>query len=147
MIELQENNKIKLFSLHFLKLFTLGFVSILAFTILYNYLVNPISQNAQNMTVVTLSTFRIMRLLFLTPLIEELIFRVGIQNLFSRLSKSNVVAILFTSLIFAYVHNDTIFLPYFFNSLVYGLLYVKGGRSIKLPLLLHISNNLLSFLV
>lgn len=147
MIELQNNNKVKFFSLLFLKLFVLGTVSIMLFTILYNFLFNPFSQNDQNMTVISLSTFRLLRSILLTPLIEEVIFRLGIQNLFKQLSKSNIVAILFTSLIFAFVHNDTIFLPYLFNSLVYGFLYVKSGNSLKMPFSLHIANNLLSVLI
>lgn len=147
MTELQENNKLKLFSLSFLKLFIVGILSIIFFTILFNFLFNPFSQNNQSMTVAPLSTFRVLRSIFLTPFIEEVIFRLGIQNLFKSLSKSNVIAILFTSLIFAYVHNDTMFLPYFFNSLVYGFLYIKTGHTLKMPFLLHMTNNLLSFLL
>jgi len=147
MIELQNNNKVKFFSLLFFKLFLLGIVSIMLFTILYNSFFNPFSQNDQNMTVISLSTVRLLRSILLTPLIEEVIFRLGIQNLFKHLSKSNIVAILFTSIIFAFAHNDTIFLPYFFNSLVYGFLYVKSGNSLKMPFSLHIANNVLSVLI
>ncbi|OJF96171.1 CPBP family intramembrane glutamic endopeptidase [Alkalibacterium sp. 20] len=146
MMELQDNNKINLFSFSFFKFFLAGIVSIIVFTSLYNFLLNPFSQNNQNMTVIHLSTFKLLRAIFLVPFIEEIIFRWGIQNLFKRLSNSNTVAILFTSLIFAYVHKDTLFLPYFFNSLVYGFMYMKTGKSLKMPVFLHMTNNLLSFL-
>ena len=147
MIELQNNNKVKFFSLLFFKLFLLGIVSIMVFTILYNSFFNPFSQNDQNMTVISFSTFRLLRSILLTPLVEEVIFRLGIQNLFKQLSKSNIVAILFTSLIFAFAHNDTMFFPYFFNSIVYGLLYVKSGNLLKMPFSLHMANNFLSVLM
>lgn len=147
MIKKQNKNKTSLFSFTFFQLFLLGIVSIVLFTFLYNFLLNPFSENSQNMTVISLSTFRVLRTIILIPIVEEIIFRLGIQNLFKRLSNSNIVAVLFTSLIFAYIHNDTIFLPYFFNSIVYGILYIKTGRSLKMPILLHMTNNLLSFLV
>lgn len=147
MIEKQNKNKTSFFSFTFFQLFLLGIVSIVLFTFLYNFLLNPFSENSQNMTVISLSTFRVLRTIILIPIVEEIIFRLGIQNLFKRLSNSNIVAVLFTSLIFAYIHNDTIFLPYFFNSIVYGILYIKTGRSLKMPILLHMTNNLLSFLV
>lgn len=147
MIELFDKKNMKLLSSSFFKLFIYGLVAIILFTISYNFVATPVSQNKQNITALPLSNFRILRMIVLTPFIEEVIFRLGIQNLFKRISKSNLVAILFTSLIFAYIHNDTIFLPYLFNSIVYGFLYVKSGNSFKMPFLLHMSNNLISYLL
>lgn len=142
MIDVQKKNDHTFF-----KLFLSGLVSIVLFTFIYNLLLNPYSENSQNMTVISLSMFAVLRSIFVIPIIEEFVFRLGIQNLFKRLSNSNLVAVLFTSLIFAYVHNDTIFLPYFWNSLIFGISYIKSGHSIKIPILLHMTNNLLSFLV
>lgn len=147
MIELSDKKNLKLFSYSFFKIFIYGLVAIILFTISYNFIATPVSQNKHNVTAIPLSNFRILRMIILSPLIEEVIFRLGIQNLFKRISKSNLVAILFTSLIFAYGHNDTIILPYLFNSLVYGFLYVKSGNSFKMPFLLHTSNNLISYLL
>lgn len=147
MIELFDKKNMTLLSSSFFKLFIYGLVAIILFTISYNFVATPVSQNKQNIAALPLSNFRILRMIVLTPFIEEVIFRLGIQNLFKRISKSNLVAILFTSLIFAYIHNDTIFLPYLFNSIVYGFLYVKSGNSFKMPFLLHMSNNLISYLL
>lgn len=147
MIELFDKKNMKLISSSFFKLFIYGLIAIILFTISYNFVATPVSQNKQNITALPLSNFRILRMIVLTPFIEEVIFRLGIQNLFKRISKSNLVAILFTSLIFAYIHHDTIFLPYLFNSIVYGFLYVKSGNSFKMPFLLHMSNNLISYLL
>lgn len=81
------------------------------------------------------------------PIIEEFIFRkilpLGIENLFERINRTT--AIIIANGIFAAVHFDWFFFPYFVNGCLYAWCYEKT-KDLKVPMLAHISYNLFVFL-
>ncbi|PER40785.1 CPBP family intramembrane metalloprotease [Bacillus thuringiensis] len=81
------------------------------------------------------------------PSIEEFIFRKllppGLENLFERINRTT--AIIIANGIFAVIHFDWFFFPYFINGCLYAWGYEKT-KDMKVPMLAHISYNLFVFL-
>ncbi|AWC31049.1 MULTISPECIES: CPBP family intramembrane glutamic endopeptidase [Bacillus cereus group] len=85
--------------------------------------------------------------LIVAPIIEEWIFRkvlpIGLESLFDRINR--IAAIIIANGIFACVHFDWFFFPYFVNGCLYAWSYQKT-KDLKVPILAHISYNLFVFL-
>ncbi|ARJ25787.1 CPBP family intramembrane metalloprotease (plasmid) [Bacillus mycoides] len=83
----------------------------------------------------------------IAPIIEEFIFRkilpLGLENLFERINRTT--AIIIANGIFAAVHFDWFFFPYFVNGCLYAWSYEKT-KDLKVPMLAHISYNAFVFL-
>lgn len=81
------------------------------------------------------------------PIIEEFIFRkilsLGLEVLLERINRAT--AIIIANGIFAAVHFDWFFFPYFVNDCLYAWSYEKT-KDLKVPILAHISYNLFVFL-
>ncbi|OPE88348.1 CPBP family intramembrane glutamic endopeptidase, partial [Bacillus anthracis] len=85
--------------------------------------------------------------LLIAPVIEECIFRkflpLGIGTLFERINRTT--AIIIANGIFAAVHFDWFFFPYFVNGCLYAWSYEKT-RDIKVPIVAHVTFNSFVFL-
>ncbi|TXR91714.1 CPBP family intramembrane metalloprotease [Bacillus sp. SH7-1] len=81
------------------------------------------------------------------PVIEEFIFRkilpLGLEKLLEQINRTT--AIILANGIFAAVHFDWFFFPYFVNGCLYAWSYEKT-KDLKVPMLAHISYNLFVFL-
>ena len=83
--------------------------------------------------------------LLIAPIIEEWIFRKKLPTFFQKkLSKKE--AILFSNGIFAIVHLDWFFIPYFVNGCLYSICYEKT-KDIKASIFSHILYNVFVFIV
>jgi membrane protease YdiL (CAAX protease family) len=80
------------------------------------------------------------------PVIEEFIFRkilpLGLEKLLEQINRTT--AIVLANGIFAAVHFDWFFFPYFVNGCLYAWSYEKT-KDLKVPMLAHISYNLFVF--
>ncbi|WP_142342361.1 CPBP family intramembrane glutamic endopeptidase [Bacillus toyonensis] len=81
------------------------------------------------------------------PVIEEFLFRkilpLGLEKLLERINRTT--AIIIANGIFAAVHFDWFFFPYFVNGCLYAWCYEKT-KDLKVPMLAHISYNLFVYL-
>lgn len=81
------------------------------------------------------------------PVIEEFLFRkilpLGLEKLLERINRTT--AIIIANGIFAAVHFDWFFFPYFVNGCLYAWSYEKT-KDLKVSILAHISYNLFVFL-
>nr|WP_142308205.1 CPBP family intramembrane glutamic endopeptidase [Bacillus wiedmannii] len=81
------------------------------------------------------------------PVIEEILFRkilpFGLEKLLERINRTT--AIIIANGIFAAVHFDWFFFPYFVNGCLYAWSYEKT-KDLKVPMLAHISYNLFVFI-
>ncbi|PGP20438.1 CPBP family intramembrane metalloprotease [Bacillus anthracis] len=81
------------------------------------------------------------------PIIEEFIFRkvlpLGLEILLEQVNR--VTAIIIANGIFAAVHFDWFFFPYFVNGCLYAWSYEKT-KDLKVPMLAHTSYNFFVFL-
>ncbi|MRU08377.1 CPBP family intramembrane glutamic endopeptidase [Bacillus anthracis] len=96
---------------------------------------------------VELNIFYLIVPLLIAPVIEECIFRkflpLGIGTLFERINRTT--AIIIANGIFAAVHFDWFFFPYFVNGCLYAWSYEKT-RDIKVPIAAHVTFNSFVFL-
>ncbi|NKX13223.1 CPBP family glutamic-type intramembrane protease [Bacillus cereus] len=96
---------------------------------------------------VELNIFYLIVPLLIAPVIEEWIFRkflpLGIGTLFERINRT--IAIIISNGIFAAVHFDWFFFPYFVNGCLYAWSYEKT-RDIKVPIVAHVIFNSFVFL-
>ncbi|ACQ45921.1 MULTISPECIES: CPBP family intramembrane glutamic endopeptidase [Bacillus] len=96
---------------------------------------------------VELNIFYLIVPLLIAPVIEECIFRkflpLGIGTLFERINRTT--AIIIANGIFAAVHFDWFFFPYFVNGCLYAWSYEKT-RDIKVPIVAHVTFNSFVFL-
>jgi membrane protease YdiL (CAAX protease family) len=80
------------------------------------------------------------------PVIEEFLFRkilpLGLEKLLERINRTTVIII--ANGIFAAVHFDCFFFPYFVNGCLYAWSYEKT-KDLKVPMLAHILYNLFVF--
>jgi membrane protease YdiL (CAAX protease family) len=80
------------------------------------------------------------------PVIEEFLFRkilpLGLEKLLERINRTTVIII--ANGIFAAVHFDWFFFPYFVNGCLYAWSYEKT-KDLKVPMLAHILYNLFVF--
>ncbi len=90
---------------------------------------------------------------FIGPIVEELIFRRALFQVF----KNNTLSIVISSLSFGLLHMTNqggsakdfiaVLIPYVTAGLVFSSLYVKSNRNILVPIACHITNNTLSLLI
>lgn len=89
---------------------------------------------------VELNIFYLIVPILVAPIIEEWIFRkilpFGIEKLFEPINRTT--AVLIANGIFAAVHFDWFFFPYFINGCLYAWSYEKTG-DIKVPIVAHMS--------
>ncbi|WP_430176380.1 CPBP family intramembrane glutamic endopeptidase [Peribacillus simplex] len=82
--------------------------------------------------------------LLLAPIIEEYIFRKWLPNVFQDIL-GRKKSIVLSNIIFSILHLDLYFFPYLANGLIYSL-YYERTRDIKVPIIMHISYNVMVFL-
>ncbi|OSY04355.1 hypothetical protein S2E19_01689 [Bacillus mycoides] len=125
----------------------LAIVSSLLFSYIKGYCGIDTGNAEQVNAKVELNIFYLIVPILLAPIIEEWIFRkilpFGIEKLFEPINRTT--AILIANGIFAAVHFDWFFFPYFINGCLYAWSYEKT-RDIKVPIVAHISFNSFVFL-
>lgn len=84
-------------------------------------------------------------LVILIPIIEEIIFRRVIFTLLCVNNTSTCRSIIYTSLLFMFVHNY-ISIPHFIFSIIVTVIYQISGN-IKYPILAHMLNNLIFYVM
>lgn len=73
------------------------------------------------------------------PIVEEILFRkIVLKKLIIRMG--TIWSVLLSSFLFSILHLDIFFFPYFFNSVIYSILYLKTN-DLKVPILAHIIYN------
>lgn len=126
----------------------LAIVSSFFFSFLKGYLGVDTGSAEQVNTKIELNFFYLVVPILLAPIIEEWIFRkalpLGLGVLFERINRT--VAIIISNGIFAAVHFDRFFFPYFVNGCLYAWGYEKTG-DIKVPIVSHILYNSFVFFV
>ncbi|MDX5746208.1 CPBP family intramembrane glutamic endopeptidase [Bacillus cereus group sp. BfR-BA-02570] len=120
----------------------LAIVSSLLFSYIKGYCGIDTGNAEQVNAKVEMNIFYLIVPILLAPIIEEWIFRkvlpFGIEKLFERINRTT--AILIANGIFAAVHFDWFFFPYFVNGCLYAWSYEKT-RDIKVPIVAHILFN------
>ncbi|PFN11046.1 CPBP family intramembrane metalloprotease [Bacillus thuringiensis] len=123
-------------------------VSSFFFSFLKGYLGGDTSSTEQVNIKIELNFFYLVVPILIAPIIEEWIFRkvlpIGLGVLFERINR--IVAISIANAIFAAVHFDWFFFPYFINGCLYAWSYEKT-RDLKVPILSHVLYNLFVFFV
>lgn len=123
-------------------------VSSFVFSFLKGYLGVDTGSAEQVNTKIELNFFYLVVPILLAPISEEWIFRkilpIGLGVLFERINRR--VAIIIANGIFAAVHFDWFFFPYFINGCLYAWSYEKTG-DLKVPILSHILYNSFVFFV
>lgn len=119
----------------------------LLFLTVGSYLVTWIGQVIFNVGLPTITEAMftpryILRVLITAPIIEELLFRGVLLSLFTR-RISWLAGNSLTSLLFAVLHGQAYFFPFFLNSWLYGWSKKESG-TIIMPILLHMSYNLIA---
>ncbi|MED4681743.1 CPBP family intramembrane metalloprotease [Bacillus cereus] len=125
----------------------LAIVSSLVFSYIKGYFGIDTGNAEQVNAKVELNIFYLIVPLLIAPVIEEWISRkilpLGIEKLFERINRTTAIVI--ANGIFAAVHFDWFFFPYFVNGCLYAWSYEKTG-DIKVPIVAHISFNSFVFL-
>ncbi|EOP43913.1 CPBP family intramembrane glutamic endopeptidase [Bacillus cereus] len=125
----------------------LAIVSSLLFSYIKGYCGIDTGNVEQVNAKVELNIFYLIVPLLIAPVIEEWIFRkilpFGIEKLFERINRTTAIVI--ANGIFAAVHFDWFFFPYFINGCLYAWSYEKT-RDIKVPIAAHVTFNSFVFL-
>ncbi|MGN7198174.1 lysostaphin resistance A-like protein [Bacillus mycoides] len=125
----------------------LAIVSSLLFSYIKGYCGIDTGNAEQVNAKVELNIFYLIVPLLIAPVIEEWIFRkilpFGIEKLFGRINRTTAIVI--ANGIFAAVHFDWFFFPYFINGCLYAWSYEKT-RDIKVPIAAHVTFNSFVFL-
>ncbi len=89
---------------------------------------------------------------FLAPFVEELVFRKGFIDLFSR-RIGMIGGIVSSSLLFGFLHvlldlgRLYMILPYAFSGVVLGFIYFFSNKNIYVPIFVHASYNLIGLMI
>jgi len=125
----------------------LAIVSSLLFSYIKGYCGIDTGNAEQVNAKVELNIFYLIVPLLIAPVIEEWIFRkilpFGIEKLFEPINRTTTIVI--ANGIFAAVHFDLFFFPYFVNGCLYAWSYEKT-RDIKVPIAAHVTFNSFVFL-
>lgn len=126
----------------------LAIVSSLFFSYIKGYFGIDTGNAEQVNTKVELNIFYLIVPLLIAPVIEEWIFRkilpLGIETLFERINRTT--AIIIANGIFAAVHFDWFFFPYFVNGCIYAWSYEKT-KDLKVSFLVHILYNSFVYII
>ncbi|MFB7304570.1 CPBP family intramembrane glutamic endopeptidase [Heyndrickxia sporothermodurans] len=88
--------------------------------------------------------FRIIMPLLFSPIIEELIFRKWIPDMFEDIL-GRIKIVLLSNLLFSIFHLDIYFIPYLANGLIYSL-YYENTKDIRVSIVIHVFYNMVVFL-
>ncbi|AAW31041.1 probable protease (plasmid) [[Bacillus thuringiensis] serovar konkukian str. 97-27] len=120
-------------------------------SLLFSYIKASLSIGTGNVANVNqkieINLFYVLIPVLVAPVIEEFLFRkilpIGLEKLLDRINRTT--AIIIANGIFAAVHFDWFFFPYFVNGCLYAWSYEKT-KDLKVPMLAHILYNLFVFL-
>ncbi|KXY30168.1 protease [Bacillus cereus] len=120
-------------------------------SMLFSYIKASLSIGTGNVANVNqkieINLFYVLIPVLVAPVIEEFLFRkilpLGLEELLEQINRTT--AIIIANGIFAAVHFDWFFFPYFVNGCLYAWSYEKT-KDLKVPMLAHISYNAFVFL-
>lgn len=120
-------------------------------SMLFSYIKASLSIGTGNVANVNqkieINLFYVLIPVLVAPVIEEFLFRkilpLGLEKLLDRINRTT--AIIIANGIFAAVHFDCFFFPYFVNGCLYAWSYEKT-KDLKVPMLAHILYNAFVFL-
>ncbi|MEC3195761.1 CPBP family intramembrane metalloprotease [Bacillus cereus] len=120
-------------------------------SMLFSYIKASLSIGTGNVANVNqkieINLFYVLIPVLVAPVIEEFLFRkilpLGLEKLLDQINRTT--AIIIANGIFAAVHFDWFFFPYFVNGCLYAWSYEKT-KDLKIPMLAHISYNAFVFL-
>ncbi|WES09606.1 CPBP family intramembrane metalloprotease (plasmid) [Bacillus paranthracis] len=120
-------------------------------SLLFSYIKASLSIGTGNVANINqkieINLFYVLIPVLVAPVIEEFLFRkilpIGLEKLLDRINRTT--AIIIANGIFAAVHFDWFFFPYFVNGCLYAWSYEKT-KDLKVPMLAHISYNAFVFL-
>ncbi|WP_142318759.1 CPBP family intramembrane glutamic endopeptidase [Bacillus cereus] len=120
-------------------------------SMLFSYIKASLSIGTGNVANVNqkieINLFYVLIPVLVAPVIEEFLFRkilpLGLEKLLDQINRTT--AIIIANGIFAAVHFDWFFFPYFVNGCLYAWSYEKT-KDLKVPMLAHISYNAFVFL-
>lgn len=120
-------------------------------SLLFSYIKASLSIGTGNVANVNqkieINLFYVLIPVLVAPVIEEFLFRkilpLGLEKLLDRINRT--IAIIIANGIFAAVHFDWFFFPYFVNGCLYAWSY-EMTKDLKVPMLAHISYNAFVFL-
>lgn len=120
-------------------------------SMLFSYIKASLSIGTGNVANVNqkieINLFYVLIPVLVAPVIEEFLFRkilpLGLEKLLDRINRTT--AIIIANGIFAAVHFDWFFFPYFVNGCLYAWSYEKT-KDLKVPMLAHILYNAFVFL-
>jgi len=98
----------------------------------------PIDSTSNNSVVnhnIESNYFRLLIPLLIIPIIEEWIFRKFIPDTFQDIVGRKKI-IIFSNLLFAFLHFDWFFISYFINGLIYSWAYEKTNN-LRIPIIIH----------
>jgi len=102
-----------------------------------DFLIEAITRNTQWHTFV----INILLMAGATSIIEEIVFRGGLLNLFNKISNNKHIAVFASAFIFALIHLQFFkFIPMLLIGIFLGYLYVQT-KSLWYPILFHFINN------
>lgn len=79
------------------------------------------------------------------PIIEEWVFRKFIPDTFQEIVGRKKV-IIFSNLLFSFLHSDWFFVSYFINGLIYSWAYEKTN-DLKIPIIIHSLWNIFVYII
>ncbi|HDR4349924.1 CPBP family intramembrane metalloprotease [Bacillus cereus] len=120
-------------------------------SMLFSYIKASLSIGTGNVANVNqkieINLFYVLIPVLVAPVIEEFLFRkilpLGLEKLLDQINRTT--AIIIANGIFAAVHFDWFFFPYFVNGCLYAWSY-ETTKDLKVPMLAHISYNAFVFL-
>lgn len=97
-------------------------------------------------SVVPSSVWAVVTVIFIAPIVEELIFRAGVFSVLSNTCRPTVAAIV-SSLLFGVMHGEVaVAIEAFFAGMIFSYAYIFT-QSIFAPIILHIFNNIIAYLL
>ncbi|MCM3034163.1 CPBP family intramembrane glutamic endopeptidase [Niallia sp. MER 6] len=88
---------------------------------------------------------KILNTFLIIPIVEEWIFRKFIPEIFQDIVGRKKI-IIFSNLLFSFLHFDWFFLSYFMNGLIYSWAYAKTN-DLKIPIIIHSIWNINVYLI
>ncbi|MFP7474289.1 CPBP family intramembrane glutamic endopeptidase [Niallia taxi] len=97
--------------------------------------IEPISNTSEVSEGIERNYFRMLTPLLIIPIVEEWIFRKFIPDTFQDIVDRKKIVV-FSNLLFAFLHFDWFFISYFINGLIYSWAYEKTNN-LMIPIIIH----------
>ncbi|WP_082035128.1 CPBP family intramembrane glutamic endopeptidase [Caldibacillus thermoamylovorans] len=131
------------------KLVIIGTLIIIFVSFLFSYIKTIFTISSTNTSHINdgidQNLLRLIIPLFISPILEEYIFRKWLPSAFDDIFGRRNIIIL-SNILFAFFHFDVFFVPYFVNGLIYSYFYEKTS-DIRISIAIHIIYNYFVFIL